>query len=104
MHLHANSMVSGVLYLTDVHDDARLVFHKPEGGQFVLSNSHAGVSLNQYNASRRQVGPTSAGDLILFPSHLLHSVPANPGTRRMTLAFNAIPSRINAWGYELALA
>lgn len=104
MHLHANSFVSGVLYLTQVHESARLVFHKPEGGQFVLSNANEGVTLNQYNASRRQAGNTGPGDLILFPSHLLHSVPLNRGARRITIAFNAIPDRISAWGYELALS
>lgn len=104
MHLHANSIVSGVLYLTQVHESARLVFHKPEGGQFVLSNAHDGVALNTYNAARRQAGDTKPGDLILFPSHLLHSVPVNLGSRRVTIAFNAIPDRVSAWGYELALS
>jgi uncharacterized protein (TIGR02466 family) len=104
MHLHANSMVSGVLYLTEVHESARLVFHKPEGGQFVLSNFHEQASVTEYNAPRRQIGETSAGDLVLFPSHLLHSVPANAGSQRVSIAFNAIPDRLSAWGYEISLA
>lgn len=104
MHLHANSILSGVLYLTHVHESARLVFHKPEGGQFVLSNHHDAAKLTEYNAPRRQSAETSPGDLILFPSHLLHSVPANAGSQRVTIAFNAIPDRLNAWGYELALS
>jgi hypothetical protein len=39
--------------------------------------------------------------LILFPSYLLHEVPVNPGGERVTLAFNAIPDRLDAWGYAV---
>jgi hypothetical protein len=42
------------------------------------------------------------GDLILFPSYLLHEVPVNQGSERVTLAFNAIPHRLDAWGYSVS--
>ncbi len=104
MHAHANSVISGVLYLTDSHESAHLVFHRTPPGGFILSNAHLGAELNIYNAERQQVGPTKAGDLILFPSHLLHSVPVNRGAPRISVAFNAVPERVNAWGYELRLS
>jgi hypothetical protein len=44
------------------------------------------------------------GDLILFPSYLLHEVPLNHGGERVTLAFNAIPHRLDAWGYGVSFA
>ena len=44
------------------------------------------------------------GDLVLFPSYLLHEVPLNHGDLRITLAFNAIPSRLDAWGYAIGLS
>jgi hypothetical protein len=32
----------------------------------------------------------------------MHAVPPNPGARRITLAFNAIPTRLDSWGYVIA--
>jgi hypothetical protein len=29
----------------------------------------------------------------------MHAVPPNRGERRITLAFNAIPLRLDSWGY-----
>lgn len=104
MHAHGNCLISGVLYLTPVEEGARLVFHKPVGGHFILSNFHADTQLNEFNAPRRQTGEVAAGDLILFPSHLLHSVPENTGRQRVSIAFNAIPERLSTWGYDLKLA
>jgi hypothetical protein len=31
-------------------------------------------------------------------------VPHNAGGRRITLAFNAIPTRLNIWGYTLGFS
>jgi hypothetical protein len=41
------------------------------------------------------------GDLLLFPSYLLHEVPANEGAPRVSLSFNAIPNRLTSWGYRI---
>jgi ectoine hydroxylase-related dioxygenase (phytanoyl-CoA dioxygenase family) len=46
--------------------------------------------------------PPEPGDVILFPSYLMHAVPPNPGERRVTMAFNAIPSRLDSWGYAVS--
>ena len=43
----------------------------------------------------------SAGDLVLFPSYLLHEVPANQGEQRISIAFNAIPERLENFGYGI---
>ena len=44
MHNHANSFISGVVYLTHTHPDARTVFMKSPGGtDFSFKNDHAGV-------------------------------------------------------------
>jgi hypothetical protein len=42
------------------------------------------------------------GDVVLYPSYLLHEVPPNQGERRMTLALNAIPDRLDSWGYRIS--
>ncbi|KQW43425.1 MULTISPECIES: putative 2OG-Fe(II) oxygenase [unclassified Roseateles] len=103
MHNHANSFASGVVYLTETHDSARTVFMKSPGGHdFTLKNDHAGVATGPYNAEK-WVSPSPApGDLILFPSYLMHAVPPNAGGRRISLAFNAIPTRLESWGYTLS--
>ena len=41
------------------------------------------------------------GDLVLFPSYLMHAVPPNQGERRITLSFNAIPAKLDSWGYVI---
>jgi hypothetical protein len=44
------------------------------------------------------------GDVVLFPSFLLHAVPTNPGERRISLAFNAIPTQLDSWGYKISFS
>lgn len=102
-HNHANSFVSGVLYLTPTHADSRTVFMKSPGGtDFAFRNDHEGVTTGPFNA-QQWVGPApEPGDLVLFPSYLLHAVPPNRGDRRITLALNAIPRRLDSWGYAVS--
>lgn len=103
MHNHANSFASGVVYLTETHESARTVFMKSPGGHdFALKNDHAGVTTGPYNAEKWISPAPNPGDLILFPSYLMHAVPPNAGGRRITLAFNAIPARLESWGYTLS--
>jgi len=104
LHNHANSFVSGVVYLTPCDDSARTTFLRGMGGtDFSLRNSHAGTRTNAFNAEKWAAPAPAAGDLLLFPSYLLHQVPVNRGGERVTLAFNAIPHRLDAWGYTLSL-
>jgi uncharacterized protein (TIGR02466 family) len=105
MHNHANSFISGVVYLTPTHADARTVFMKSPGGtDFAFRNDHAGVTTGRYNADKWISPPPEPGDVVLFPSYLLHAVPPNPGARRITLSFNAIPTRLDSWGYQVAFS
>jgi uncharacterized protein (TIGR02466 family) len=105
MHNHANSFISGVIYLTPTHPDSRTVFMKSPGGvDFSFKNDHAGVATGPYNAEKWISPQPEPGDLVLFPSYLMHAVPPNPGERRITLAFNAIPTRIDSWGYKISFS
>ena len=105
MHNHANSFISGVVYLTPTHPDARTVFMKTPGGvDFSFKNDHPGVVTGPYNADKWISMPPEPGDIVLFPSYLLHAVPTNPGARRITLAFNAIPARLESWGYKISFS
>jgi Putative 2OG-Fe(II) oxygenase len=105
MHNHANSFISGVAYLTHTHADARTVFMKSPGGtDFAFRNDHSGVQTHPYNADKWISPPPEPGDVVLFPSYLMHAVPGNPGGRRISLAFNAIPTHLDSWGYRVSFS
>jgi Putative 2OG-Fe(II) oxygenase len=105
MHNHANSFISGVAYLTPTHPDARTVFMKAPGGtDFSFKNDHDGIVTGPYNADKWISVQPEPGDIVLFPSYLLHAVPPNPGERRITLSFNAIPAGLNSWGYNISFS
>jgi len=102
MHNHANSFISGVVYLTPTHPESRTVFMKSPGGtDFAFRNDHAGTTPGPYSADKWVSPAPDPGDMVLFPSYLMHAVPPNQGERRITLAFNAIPARIESWGYSI---
>lgn len=102
MHNHANSFISGVVYLTPTHDSSRTVFMKSPGGtDFAFKNDHEGVITGPFNAEKWISPKPEPGDLVLFPSYLMHAVPPNAGERRLTLAMNAIPTQLNSWGYSV---
>ncbi len=105
LHSHANSFVSGVVYLTPVDPSAHTVFHKAMGNpEFVFSNVHRATRIGPYNGTRWVLPKVLPGDLALWPSYLLHEVPANQGGRRVTVAFNAVPARLDSWGYTLGFS
>lgn len=100
VHAHANSFISGIIYLTQSHPSANTVFVKAVGGSdYMFSNTHKAAKLGKFNAGKWQLPEAGAGDLVLFPSYLLHEVPRNQGPQRVSIAFNAIPDRLNSWGY-----
>lgn len=105
MHNHANAFVSGVLYLTTTEASSQTVFIRGLGERgFVFKNSNQGVQTGAFNAEKWIAPAPEVGDLILFPSHLLHEVPTNQGGLRISLAFNAIPNRIDSWGYGISFS
>ena len=105
VHTHANSFISGVLYLTRSHPSANIVFHKSLGGtDFIFSNHNKNARIGPFNGGKWAMPEISAGDLVLFPSYLLHEVPANQGEQRISVAFNAIPERLENFGYAIRFA
>jgi uncharacterized protein (TIGR02466 family) len=102
MHNHANSFISGVVYLTPTHPSARTVFMKSPGGiEYSFKNDHPGVVTGPYNAEKWISPQPEPGDLVMFPSYLMHAVPPNAGERRITMALNAIPAQLDSWGYSI---
>ena len=102
LHTHANSFISGVVFLTGMHPSANTVFHRPMGNpEFNFANNHAKVKWGPYNSQQWAMPEAEAGDLILFPSYMLHAVPRNEGGQRISVAFNAIPDHLDSWGYTI---
>ena len=96
-HVHPNSIISGVFYL---RQDPKL-----PPIQFSKANQHAMKldprKYNTYNAETFLL-PCTAGELILFPSNLKHSVPINMGEEeRISLSFNTFS--IDVLGSEESL-
>ena len=86
-HTHANSVISGVYYWEDVKQP--LVF---------LSSRKVEFGPTQVKTENFVLNVTP-GTLVLFPSHLLHTVPVNDtNVPRKSLAFNCIPT--NGLGCE----
>jgi hypothetical protein len=105
MHNHANSFVSGVVYLTPTHPGSQTVFMKSPGGHdFSFRNDHAAMTPGPYNADKWISPAPQPGDMVLFPSYLMHAVPPNQGERRISMAFNAIPTRLDSWGYSVSFS
>jgi uncharacterized protein (TIGR02466 family) len=102
MHQHANSFASGILYLTPSHPGCRTVFVRPPGGsEFSFRHHTRSAAMGPFNAGKYILPEANPGDLVLFPSYLYHEVPPNQGDQRITIAFNAIPDRLDCWGYQI---
>lgn len=93
-HAHPNSLISGVLYYGEfLKDTPSINFHKLQVGvnQFSLLPKTKQGSNNQYSSDQYTI-PVLPGNIILFPSHLVHSVPENNTNQiRKSLAFNIVP-------------
>jgi uncharacterized protein (TIGR02466 family) len=87
-HTHPNSVISGVFYINFSKDTPPIEFFRPQTAQILLSTK------TPNNFSAQSFKPRiQAGDLILFPSSLPHSVPENQSdTTRYSLSFNTFIS------------
>ena len=89
-HHHSNSIISGVYYLEDCDETAPIQFHRAPGYVNLWPNT-INLPIQQHNALNIDVVTVipKAGELIMWPSHLAHSVPPNQSdTERHTIAFN----------------
>lgn len=94
-HNHGNSLYSGVLYI-DVEDDRdRISFY--QSGYQQLKPEYK--KWNQWNSNSWWF-PIKNGQVILFPSSLVHSVDNVPdgltGKTRVSLAFNTFAKKIGS--------
>ncbi len=95
MHIHPNSMISGVFYYGDPSPKTPAIkFHKMSGGLNV-NQLQARTKLDKRPSKHAWTTfdlEFEPGLLTIFPSHLFHSVPINESDKiRSSVAFNAIP-------------
>jgi len=91
-HNHLNSMISGVYYIETTSTTSPLIIEKTSSHVNLFHGSTTPsfkkTSGNQFNMDTHMVYPRT-GDLLLFPSHLEHTVPASYSKdTRYSLAFN----------------
>lgn len=92
-HCHKHSMISGILYLNVDENSGSLVFHKDNGWENIFPKmiEFPYKDFNNLNALTWSIKP-KVGEVILFPSHLDHSVTENLShITRYCVAFNFFP-------------
>jgi uncharacterized protein (TIGR02466 family) len=83
-HRHANSLISGTLYIYAKKEVDSICFYRDTAAQILVSDECS----SPYNSRMHRVS-VDVGDLVLFPSTLLHEVEATTGGHiRVSLAFN----------------
>ena len=83
-HMHPNSLISGVWY-PQIHEQMPPIQFRHRGQRDVSLQTE---KYNTFNSATFML-PMKKGELILFPSNLSHSVPANQGDEeRISLSFN----------------
>jgi uncharacterized protein (TIGR02466 family) len=85
-HYHHNSIISGCLYINAKRESDSIVFTKRATGEPWQIQA---LEQNYFNCNEFTV-PVNTGDLVLFPSNLIHSVPKTEHEyTRISLAFNS---------------
>jgi len=83
-HSHPNSVISGVFYINADEKNDKIIFFKESYQQIMFETK----SFNTWN-SKSWWFPTKTGNIILFPSSLIHMVQTKKGDNtRTSLAFN----------------
>lgn len=89
-HFHANSLISGVYYLSAPPNSGDIAFHRHTNHNNFLSDTFAFETnkVNERNTHKYKITPKD-GTLLLFPSHVRHAVEINNTWEvRYSLAFN----------------
>ncbi len=82
LHAHANSFVSGIIYLTPSHPACKTVFVRPPGGSdFSFRHHTRTAAVGPFNAGKYVLPEAEPGDLVLFPSYLF-ALSREPGCGR----------------------
>lgn len=90
-HDHANSLISGVLYLNVDDDSGKIYFHKLHDNLFPPVIQIPFNEYNLFNSNSWFLSPKN-NMLVLFPANISHSIGTQYSkTTRYSLAFNFFP-------------
>ena len=107
IHNHANSVVSGIIYLTDPNETNHTTFIRNNmfSGYAFLQHRVKG-KFTPYNRNEIEFDVAKQGDMVLFPSYLNHFVKDNnTSNNRITLSFNSFPTIMSVEGwYDISLS
>lgn len=85
-HSHPNNFLSAVYYVTTPPEGNQIVFYDPRIQHYILTPPV--VETNTHNSDHK-VFEIEEGMLLVFPSWLVHSVPAgNSKARRISISYN----------------
>ena len=85
-HIHSNSYISAVYYVSAPKNCGDILFHDPRQAKIIRKPNT--IKANQLNAEVVNITPQS-GLLVLFPSYLYHSVAKNNSDEeRIIISFN----------------
>ena len=90
IHCHANSIFSGVYYPIFPDDSGDIAFHKSWNFKNII-DQNIKLDYEEHNniTAQNYVIKLTEGDIVLFPSHLDHSVYENTSNQsRYSIAFN----------------
>ncbi len=86
MHSHPNNFLSGVYYVRAPEGGNAISFHDPRPQPAIISPPRS--EMGPANAAKADL-KVEAGDLVIFPAWLFHSVPINRSKEnRVSVAFN----------------
>lgn len=108
-HWHSNCLLSGVYYAECTEQHSPIIFGKNHlyanlFGPTIRFDLDCEYNENEYHRDFYKIHPVK-GDIVIFPSHLLHDVPPScTDTTRYSIAFNAYPrGSVGAGTCELKL-
>jgi len=105
-HIHYNSVLSGVWYLSVTENTGDFIFIREDSGLFgnTFSFSFQQEKINQFNSQLAAFIP-QVGDLFIFPSCMKHRVGVNlEEYDRFTLAFNClVKGSVESEGVEILI-
>lgn len=97
-HHHTNSVFSGVYYVDTTMDSGNLVFTRTHDTVSTVTFDFPYTHFNELNSKSFSITP-HPGEIVMFPSHLMHSVERNQSDQiRYAVAFNFVPT--GTWGED----
>lgn len=99
-HAHANSLISGTLYV-NADADTSIIFYHPHsaGSAYPELYDKAVQQTNEYGLryhfEKVEIG-VKPGECLFWPSQLLHGYEKNKTPQRLSLSFNLMPAHMNS--------